>query len=189
MLTDENDCSIDDDDGSQGWLVTSSQLRCRARRPRARTNPDDRCCHSCALDAPSGCTRTRAMPNARKAMGRTTRRCPARRNAPNLRCFDQKRRFGMDLLYPTQRYVDALSKPTVPNRAGKLVQNPIFAAPAGMAARSRRLVLLTGIVGVPWQDVASEESLTGAGLHYLAASDLEAQGRFQLTARRRERAG
>ncbi|HEY3236196.1 MAG TPA: hypothetical protein VGJ84_15875 [Polyangiaceae bacterium] len=31
----------------------------------------------------------------------------------NLRCWDQKRRFGLDLLYPVSRYVEGLSSTTL----------------------------------------------------------------------------
>ena len=32
----------------------------------------------------------------------------------NLRCFNQKQRFGIDLLYPTERYVSGFGDGTVP---------------------------------------------------------------------------
>ena len=37
------------------------------------------------------------------------------------RCWQQKRRFGIDFLYPVDRYVDALTKTTVADREGNLV--------------------------------------------------------------------
>ncbi len=47
----------------------------------------------------------------------------------NLRCFDQKRRFGIDFLNKLDRYTNALTKDQVPNRAGELVDNPLFPRP------------------------------------------------------------
>src|SRR4029079_13927307 len=76
----------------------------------------------------------------------------------NLRCFDQKRRFGMDFLYPTDRYVKALSEATVATRDGSLFDTPLYPSdPTG--SKNYRTpqggsVLLAGVVGVPWQDIA-----------------------------------
>jgi hypothetical protein len=88
-------------------------------------------------------------------------------DAPNLRCWNQKKRFGVDMLFPLQRYVDGLSKSKVYDRNGFLVQNPLFddlpfqraqqqGAPLQRPriARSPGLVYLVNIVGVPWQDLA-----------------------------------
>ena len=76
----------------------------------------------------------------------------------NLRCFDQKRRFGVDFLYPVDRYVDGLTKTTVPDRAGNLVDNPLF-----VGNRSPKLVLFNAIVGVPWQDLAKDPKSLASG--------------------------
>jgi len=142
-------------------------------------SPDDRCFHSCASAAPSGCT-----PNESDAVCSTGKGgypvVAAKDDSPHLRCFDQKRRFGLDLLYPTSRYVNGLTKATVPNRAGKLVPNPIFANANGGPPRSPSLVLLTGIVGVPWQDLATEDSLSGRNLTYLNASELDKAGHLDM---------
>jgi hypothetical protein len=96
-----------------------------------------------------------------------------------VRCFDHKRRFGLDFLYPTERYIDALTKRTVKNRAGADVPNPIFTAPDG-TIRPDSQVLLAGILGVPWQDIATDESRQGRGLEYLDAAELEAAGRWDV---------
>jgi hypothetical protein len=78
----------------------------------------------------------------------------------NLRCFDQKRRFGRDFLYPLDRYTKALTSAEVPGRDGKPVTNPLFpkadAANGVLSPRTvgGKLVFLAGIVGVPWQDIA-----------------------------------
>jgi hypothetical protein len=95
---------------------------------------------------------------------------------PNLRCFQQKRRFGVDYLYPVERYSNALKLPKLcpfadnldptssncPDGAG-VQDNPLFVDLAFDATvegavealpRSKDLIFLAGIVGVPWQDVA-----------------------------------
>jgi hypothetical protein len=179
MLTDENDCSLVDDDGTQGWLAASQGVSMPHASAVCADDPDDRCCHSCALEAPSGCTPNASDAECSKGNG-SYATVAAHDDSPHLRCFDQKRRFGLDLLYPTSRYVDGLTKATVPNRAGKLVQNPIFAAPAGTPSRSKSLVLLTGILGVPWQDLATADSLSGRNLTYLNAAELGKQGRWDM---------
>jgi hypothetical protein len=182
MLTDENDCSINDDDGSQGWLVTQTHddKNYPIYLPRASaacaTSPDDACCRSCAAPVPSGCPSNDSDAECKKNGGQLT---PAEDNG-NLRCFAQKRRFGLDLLYPLERYVDGLTKSTIRDRSNQEVPNPIFAAPAGEPARSKDLVLLAGIVGVPWQDIATDDSLTGDGLTYLTAAELTDKGRWPL---------
>ena len=66
----------------------------------------------------------------------------------NLRCFDQKRRFGIDFLWPVDRYIAGLTAETISDADGNVVANPI------LQARDPGLVLLSGVVGVPWQDIA-----------------------------------
>jgi hypothetical protein len=170
MLTDENDCSI----------ATSGDFQFPRAAAVCAQNPNDPCCHSCAVSAPNGCLANAEDAECSKGDATHYPTLSTKEDSTNLRCFEQKRRFGLDLLYPTQRYVDALTKPKVLNRARKLVDNPIFAAPPGMAPRSASLVLLTGIVGVPWQDIADETSLSGRGLTYLTAAELDSQKRWDV---------
>ncbi|HVY45847.1 MAG TPA: hypothetical protein VHB21_08210 [Minicystis sp.] len=148
LLTDENDCSVIE--SGDNYRVLQGGYDDSYHPPRGRheceTNPDDRCCAPCD-QAPADCPDD---PTCKVPLDDTT-------DPYDLRCFDQKRRYGRDYLYPVQRYVDALTKDTVTTRAGKLVANPLFpgaaAGPNGRSAASR-LVYLAGIVGVPWQDVA-----------------------------------
>jgi hypothetical protein len=100
---------------------------------------------------------------------------------PNLRCYEQKRRFGFDLLQPTKRYLDGLTSVEVPDRSGTLVPNPLFAAAPGALGRDLSRVFVLGIVGVPWQDVADEES-QGAErtLRYLSHRELVEEERWSL---------
>jgi hypothetical protein len=86
----------------------------------------------------------------------------------NLRCFHQKQRFGTDFLYPTSRYSNALTQPELCltrddlsaedcGADGRIVPNPLYALPEGESGpqlRDPSMVFLTGIVGVPWQDIA-----------------------------------
>src|SRR5690606_10714195 len=84
----------------------------------------------------------------------------------NMRCYRQKERFGLDFLYPVERYSNALTKQTICPLAddldpassrcanGGVVNNPVFVR--GDEVRSDSLVFLGGIVGVPWQDLAQD---------------------------------
>jgi hypothetical protein len=175
MLTDENDCSITDEEGRQGWLVSATMDRLPRASSACATSPDDRCCHTCAAPAPEGCTPNDQDTECSKGTNLSTGEDQA-----NSRCFDQKRRFGMDLLYPVERYIRALTNDTVPNRRGEEVENPLFAPANGLPGRQKGLVLLAGILGVPWQDVSTRESWTGPGLTYLTAKELETEGRWDL---------
>jgi hypothetical protein len=92
----------------------------------------------------------------------------------NLRCFDQKRRFGFDLLNPLWRYSVGLTNPTIYNQAGKLVPNPF------LAQRSASLVSVSLLVGAPWQDLATDDSLSSDALTFLSATELEAEQRWPM---------
>jgi hypothetical protein len=106
---------------------------------------------------------------------------PINEDSMNLRCFQQVQRFGIDLLYPTARYVEGLSKALItPRFGGPQVPNPIFQASPGAVPRDRSLVILAGVVGVPWQDLATEDSWDSSGLSYLGASELVAEGRWDV---------
>jgi hypothetical protein len=158
MLSDENDCSAQV--GDQTWVVFNVE----DTRPMFRgssvcaTNPNDQCCYSCPLGPPEGC-------EVDPACAASEDRLQQQEDGQNLRCFDQKRRFGVDFLYPTARYVNALTQRQLCPGAldlavsgcdtGELIDNPLFTS-----GRSPEQVFLTGIVGVPWQALATEQ---GAG--------------------------
>lgn len=152
LLTDENDCSLKD----VGKAFNAAELGTAKnpfRLPRARhecsIDPDDACCKSCSASLGS-CP---VDPTCKEPF-------TDKEDAGNLRCYDQKKRFGIDFLYPLDRYTSALTHAKVPDRAGELVTNPLFPEPdaeAGvLAPRTAEggLVFLAGIVGVPWQDIA-----------------------------------
>lgn len=175
MLTDENDCSIIDE--GYGYAVATAATPMLRGTAVCAVNPNDHCCQSCGEQtANQGCPALATDPECQK--GVTLAQSD---DDLNLRCWQQKRRFGFDLLYPTTRYAKALSSPLVSLRSGELVQNPLFRAPEGGPPRDRGLVFLAGIVGVPWQDLADEESLEpGAGLRYLTVSELDQLGRWDV---------
>src|SRR4029078_13389472 len=116
--------------------------------PRARqeceTNPNDPCCRSCGQASP-GCP---ADP-----MFTTSPVLSDTEDDINLRCFDQKRRFGIDFLYPIDRYTTALTSAMVPDRGGNMVLNPLVAdlnlSGSDASIRDSQLIVLAGIVGVP----------------------------------------
>jgi len=182
VLSDENDCSIID--GGQGfWAATMQWSSGSFRMPRATSacaqSPNDACCVSCATtpgSVPSGCVAPADDTECKKGMY-----LPAVDDQINVRCWDQKRRFGIDFLYPIQRYLSGLTEAEVTTRAGTKAPNPLFQAPLGTTHRDPSRVFLLGILGVPWQDVADDASLHDSmRLRYLNAGDLEDEGRFSM---------
>jgi len=188
LFSDENDCSIMD--SGLGWLVASSRRAGAGsvRMPRAtsscETDPNDACCRSCAAmesSPPAGCA-----PLAEDSVcsvissDQPYAAYDMIQDSLNLRCFDQQRRFGLDVLHPVERYADALSNPKIKNRAGTLVDNPLFAARAGQGPRSATLISVSVIVGAPWQDLATPESSSGGPLEYLDGEGLERDQRWPM---------
>ena len=182
MLTDENDCSLLV--GNQSWVV----LAIDDSRPMFRgssvcnQNPNDPCCYSCPLGPPDGCTADpicAAVPEE----GTLQDRLPAAEDGQNLRCFHQKERFGVDLLYPVARYVNALTQPEIcfdsPDLSlegcGLSVPNPLLSS-----GRSPGDVFIAGIVGVPPQLIEADENAPGRpaianGYRYKLASELSTE--------------
>ena len=159
MLTDENDCSVRE--GGQYYVVNQLQNGSPYHLPPARsecaTNPLDKCCKSCgqpAGDCPMDPVCSKPIDPVMDDI--------------NLRCFNNKQRFGIDFLYPWQRYVNALTQPAINPGSADLsigsgqsgTPNPIFSDlqpnDENTTVRDSGLVFLAGIVGVPWQDVARD---------------------------------
>jgi hypothetical protein len=148
MLTDENDCSVAVAPHSARMLDIGRQM------PRARAvceqNPNDHCCAPCD-ETPTDCP---TDPSCATDGGLLK----AADDPAELRCWDQKRRFGKDYLYPAERYVAALTQAQVQKRDGAYADNPLFPADPDGTRNARKpgdgLVFLAGIVGVPWQDIA-----------------------------------
>ncbi|HXK18801.1 MAG TPA: hypothetical protein VNG33_13415 [Polyangiaceae bacterium] len=171
MLTDENDCSIQDE--GYGWLIAHTTPMFRSTS-RCHTNPNDTCCQSCAESGPNpGCPSFNQDSECQK--GNTLAQAD---DDLNLRCFNQKGRFGFDLLYPTARYVNGFSGGAVPNRAGTLIANPLFHQNG--VDRDPSLFTLTVVAGVPWQDLATTASLSGGSVEYQTPSQLTTSGRWQM---------
>lgn len=154
-LTDENDCSIKE--YGQFWFAAQQRDPGNPNKnfflPQPRSecalNPNDNCCRSCGQDQ-TGCPPDPAC----------TGTLDAKTDDVNLRCWDQKRRFGIDFLYPIDRYKNGLTQPLVPNRVGDMVPNPIFSdldpGDKDSTVRDAGLVFLAYIVGVPYQDIARD---------------------------------
>jgi len=179
MLSDENDCSIRDD--GLGWMIGANP-----RLPKATavcdSNPNDPCCRSCASaesTPPAGCAPLGADAACKDASSATL---DLQHDPLNLRCYAQRQRFGLDLLYPTERYVEGLKRATLPlpSDPSKVVVNPLFASESGKRPRDPSQVFLAGIVGVPWQDLATSASLSSDSLEYLSARELAEKDRWSV---------
>ena len=183
MLTDENDCSVEP--GPQNWVVLAiDDVRPMFRSSSScETNPNHPCCYSCPLGVPVGCGDAQLDPIC--SSGALPNRLPAEADGQNLRCFDQRRRFGVDFMYPTQRYVNALRSTSLCPQSSSLapddldcsgpalVPNPLYAS----GERDPSDVFLMGIVGVPWQDLAASVDARGNALpdnqlRYKSAAEL-----------------
>lgn len=176
MLADENDCSIRD--GGIDWIAARPNVRLWKTSEVCDTDPNSECCYPCVVGAPSGCS---ASPRCSEpdADGNVPPLLDISEDRPNIRCHDQKRRFGMDMLYPAQRYIDGLTKTTITDRNGNSVPNPLFQPGPDGVQRDVGLVFLAGIIGVPWQDIATEESLNDpVKLEFLTAEELSREGRW-----------
>jgi hypothetical protein len=181
VLSDENDCSITD--SGAGWLVATNTTGTGSfTMPRATTvcatDPNSSCCRSCGTSEsapPTGCTALAQDPACQDTSIRTD-------DSLNLRCFDQKRRFGVDVLYPLERYVDGLRSTTVVDREGATVPNPLYTdlVNGGASVRQPGHVFVVGIIGVPWQDVATDASVTGSEIQFVSASDLARMDRWKV---------
>lgn len=167
MLTDENDCSLAPD--SQNYVVAAISTTANMFRgsQACQSNPNDPCCYPCVLPAPPGC---QADPTCTEQP-----RLSDQADGNNLRCFDQKRRFGYDFLFPTERYVNALrgrsfcwQDPGLTLSADEC-SGPLTANPLYEGGRDESSVFLAGIVGVPWQAIAAETDAAG---NPVSANDL-----------------
>jgi hypothetical protein len=181
MLTDEDDCSIRD--GGQFYYAAQtsnpnqSKFHLPAPRSECAVDPNDPCCRSCG-QIQDGCPEDPACFNPDGSV----KTLNDLEDAANVRCWDQKRRFGIDFLYPIDRYTQALTSTTVVNRAGELVPNPIFSDlnpdDATTNIRDPGLVVLAGIVGVPWQDLARDPQDLKAG--FKSAEELASTGAWDV---------
>ena len=143
-LTDENDCSIMA--AGQAYLaaqlsVDGSTFHLEPGRAACDSDPFSECCTSCAVPPPSNC-----MPGIGECQGSLD----DVQDQINLRCFNQKQRFGIDFLYDVERYISALTQPIVFDSSAVMHENPLLAG----GQRQPQDVIYVGMVGVPWQDIA-----------------------------------
>ncbi len=174
LLADENDCSVST--MGQGYLALEAAPFYRSTY-QCELDPSDACCTSCALELEEGC---QADPLCGvQGSGAATKYSPAEDQA-NLRCWEQKRRYGVDFLFPVERYENALSETMIAPDAPDLsvgptggVPNPLFAG-----GRSPELVSLTAVVGVPWQDLVADPTNPDSRLK--STSEMEDDGTWSL---------
>lgn len=192
MLTDENDCSIRE--SGQGFYASSSNRRLPRASNACSQNPNDHCCYSCGGARPNDCPEDPLCANP-----------VATDDEPNLRCFQQVQRFGVDFLYPTERYVNALKEQFICTSRDDLaatdathcpdldhdmkpdiVANPLFKTNTAVT-RDPSLIFFAGILGVPWQDIATRIKPDGKEypnadreLHYQTASQLADKGTWKV---------
>jgi hypothetical protein len=149
-LTDENDCSIKD--SGQGYYA----LRPTNPMPRGTAacsvDPNDPCCQSCAATIKAECDQDPVSNGCAEGPDPFEATQDQLVEAYNVRCFDQKRRFGMDFLYGTDRYLAGFKNKMLLGRDNAtIVDNPLFSA-----GRDLSQVFVVGIVGTPWQDVSAD---------------------------------
>src|SRR5690606_1194237 len=193
-----NDCSIRAP--GLGWAVTQTgQLY--AATSTCELDPNSPCCRSCGqIEAtpPAGCDPLLADAAC------AAPQLDAEADPLNLRCFDQKRRFGMDFLFPTARYAVGLTKttlcpfsiygdadcdcdaaraadprsPCTEEETGPVFSNPLYASSTtAERIRDPSFVHLAGIVGVPWQDLATDATLhSPSDLEFKTAEELTSSG-------------
>ncbi len=135
--------------------VSSGGFRMRPGTSACEQNPNSPDCKSCYEGSAGGDPTCQASPSG----------LDIKQDGVSMRCFEQKRRFGLDMLYPTEKYVRALFEDTVYDRNGYRVANPLFqdlpyekktVTRAKLPGRSKSFVFFAGIVGVPWQDLARQ---------------------------------
>ena len=136
LLTDETDTSIK----QYGQFPIDAQVTTGGNDPGIfhlplprqdcqTKGPLDRCCVSCGEPTPSGCD-----PDPTCTVNGKVAMYTDQTENINIRAFglsggkmSQKARYGIEFFYQPSRYVDALTSSMVPDAAGNMVPNPIFA--------------------------------------------------------------
>jgi hypothetical protein len=159
LLTDENDCSVKA--GGQWYAPLDSTPFFRAASV-CGSNPGSSCCYSCGEMPPDMC--------APDSICSTMPVYSAAEDNVNLKCFHQKERYGVFSLYPVTRYVNAFSKASIVASNDDLTgdgtssNNPLFEN-----GRSASSVIVTAIVGVPWQEIANDRNDPSKGMQNASA--------------------
>src|SRR5690606_27503512 len=166
MLTDENDCSFKASGQSFMMLEQNAAFRSSSQ---CETDPNDACCQTCGAGAIANCPNEGGQAlgcSENDGLYETVTPGEPDYDQINVRCFKQKERFGLDFLYPVERYANALTMRAIcpfaddlnPQSSrcanGGVVSNPVFVR--GDESRAESLVFMGGIVGVPWQDLAQD---------------------------------
>ena len=198
MLSDENDCSMRDDHYAWIPMLAGGGFRMWRGSTVCATNPNDPCCYSCMLDSEAS-EACKAMDTSCR-QGDPSAKLTLADDDINTRCRWMKKRFGFDFLFPVTRYVNALTKLQLcPDQSygdldcdctaarakgvactpGTPVPNPLYQnleagyVPTGPVRLEASSVFLAGVVGVPWQDLATEAALAAsAPLKYKPATEL-----------------
>jgi hypothetical protein len=109
----------------------------------------------------------------------------------NLRCWHQKQRFGVDFLFPTARYSNALTSAHLcltrndldeaQCGAGTLAGNPLYPLDpiSGEGTRHPSMVFLMGLIGVPWQDLVVDAA-DAEQMQYQSSAERQAAGTWDL---------
>ncbi len=162
FVTDEDDCSVMDTPAGAGMREDAARYRGTAV---CETNAEDVCCRSCGTEEtapPEGCAALSDDTSCQLGV------LKAEDDDPNVRCFDQRRRFGASYLFPLDRYVRGLTSRTVVDRHGAEVTNPLYTA-----GRTPEMVHLAFLTGVPWPTTATEGSGSNNGeLQLLTSREL-----------------
>jgi hypothetical protein len=160
------------------------------------TDPNNACCYSCGQAPPAGCTADANCGDAAntRESGDYYLDSQGRKSVEdqdNLRCWHQKQRFGVDFLYPTARYSNALTSAHLcvtrndldedQCGGGNLVGNPLYPLDLATNAGTRNpsMVFLMGVVGVPWQDLVVDAADTER-MQYQSAAQRQAQNTWDL---------
>ncbi len=155
FLTDENDCSVRAQ--GQGYLTLQTTNQLDSGTNACDVDPNGECCLPCGAPMPAGCDADETTNGCAQASDDVNEAKP-------LRCFDQQRRFGISFLRSTQVYTGGYIYTQVADRNGDPQPNPLFTD-----SRGREKIFVVGIIGVPWQDTATPETLAA-----------NAEGRFDL---------
>lgn len=186
ILSDENDCSVQAE--GQNWALLRSSSNWYRGSSVCASNPADPCCYSCGLPTPAGCSADPiCATNPSYTGGSMSTEDPL-----NLRCADHKRKYGLSLLYPVKRYVNAFTQLQINvNRPDLALDpmipgadlNPLFRNLQGTPdpVRDPGLVFVAGIVGVPWQAAARLNAGGNADLKegFQNYDELRASGFFE----------
>ncbi|MCA9644238.1 MAG: hypothetical protein KC492_26270, partial [Myxococcales bacterium] len=154
VVGDEDDCSIQA--AGQFWLALDADALPAHSTATCQTNPNDPCCYSCAMAQKDGCFSKFSECEGDSGDG----------DDPALRCWDQKRRMGIDFMYPIERYVAGLKERMLPAGSAKAEPqpNPLFSDNQRAAQQVQLLVL------------------GGAPVDFLAETDAAGRTRYRTNA-------